>query len=41
MFAWKAKFGNYDRLIGLVCLNGDKNAIEEAKKKMDARVSVV
>lgn len=41
MFAWKAKFGHYDRLIGLVCLNGDKEAIEDAKKKMDARASVV
>ena len=41
MFAWKAKYGHYDRLIGLVCLNGDKEAIEDAKKKMDARVSVV
>ena len=38
MFAWTAKFGSYDRLIGLVCLNGDKKAIEDAKKKMDARV---
>lgn len=41
MFAWKAEFGHYDRLIGLVCLNGDKNGIEDAKKKMAARVNAV
>lgn len=41
MFAWNAKFGHYDRLIGLVCLNGDKNGINDAKKKMDARVNAV
>ena len=37
MFAWTAKFGHHDRLIGLVCQNGDKKGIEDAKKKMDAR----
>ena len=41
MFAWEAKLGHLDRLIGLVCLNGDKEAIEDAKKKMDARASAV
>ena len=41
MFAWKAKFGHHDRLIGLVCQNSDKNGIEDAKKKMDERASIV
>ena len=41
MFAWTAKFGHYDRLIGLVCQNGDKKGIADAKKKMDARANAV